>query len=69
MDLKPHQQRVVDEKADLDIKLTKLNEFIDSRDPGSVFDNLSAEDRALLVEQEGIMAAYSDVLKRRIARF
>lgn len=63
----PHQQRVVDEKSDLDEKLSKLRDFCSQR--GGIFDSLPTEEKQRLTEQEGHMAAYSDVLARRIAAF
>jgi hypothetical protein len=67
MDLQPHQQRVVAEKAELDEKLTKLNAFCSQQ--GGVFDSLPTEEKRRLTEQQGHMAAYSDVLRRRIEAF
>lgn len=64
--MQPHQQRVVDEKAELDEKLTKLRAFCSA--VGGVFDSLPTEEKQRLTEQEGHMAAYSDVLGRRIAQ-
>lgn len=65
MSLQPHQQRVVQEKAELDEKLTKLVAF--SANP--IFSDLPLDDRNLLVEQAHHMQAYSNVLGQRIARF
>ena len=67
MDLQPHQQRVVDEKTELDEKLTKLRAFCSQS--GGIFDSLPTEEKQRLTEQEGHMAAYSDVLRRRIDAF
>lgn len=61
----PHQQRVVDEKAELDDKLSKLNAFKES----DLFKSLDVEDRALLVVQATYMEAYSKTLGKRIDRF
>lgn len=65
--LQPHQQRLVDEKRELDEKLEKLRAFC-SKSCG-VFDSLPTEEKQRLTEQEGHMAAYSDVLRRRIEAF
>lgn len=65
--LQPHQQRVVDEKNELDEKLTKLRAFCSQ--VGGIFDSLPTEEKQRLTEQEGHMAAYSDVLGRRISAF
>ena len=64
--LQPHQQRVVDEKKELDVKLGALNGFIKS---SPIFEKLAAEDRGLLEIQCHLMGAYSKVLDARIARF
>jgi hypothetical protein len=65
-ELLPHQQRVVDEQTELEIKLKALRDFI-SGNP--VFDTLPAEDRTLMKTQMDLMSAYSNVLSLRIARF
>ena len=65
MNLQPHQQRVVDEKTELDAKLAKLKAF--GLTP--LFDGLPTEEKQRLTEQEGYMLNYSDVLGRRIAAF
>ena len=65
--LQPHQQRVVDEKNELDEKLKKLRAFCSQ--VGGIFDALPTEEKQRLTEQEGHMAAYSEVLGRRIAAF
>lgn len=61
----PHQQRVVDEKAELDDKIAKLEAF----KKGDLFKSLDVEDRALLVVQATYMEAYSKTLGKRIDRF
>ena len=63
--MKPHQQRVVDEKTSLDEKISKLISFMES-DASSVL-SLSEEDD--LEEQLGYMEKYSEVLGRRISKF
>ncbi len=63
----PHQERVVTEKAELDEKLTALRAFCSQH--GGIFDSLPTEEKQRLTEQEGHMAAYSNVLARRIAAF
>mgnify|MGYP001617144511 FL=1 len=57
-------QRVADEKADLDSKLARLRTFCSQA--GGVFDSLPTEEKQRLTEQEGYMASYSDVLRRRL---
>lgn len=61
----PHQQRVIDEKADLDEKLSKLLAFMN----GNVIATLSCKEQARLGDQCAIMAMYSDILGKRIAAF
>jgi len=60
------QQRVVDEKAELDEKLSKLQEFIEF---SPSFSTLETRDARLLMQQEYIMRNYSDILAKRIERF
>lgn len=62
----PHQQRVIDEKAELDVKLAALGEFI-SKSP--IFAALHDEERARLVCQEEVMKDYSSILGERISAF
>lgn len=64
--LQPHQQRVVDEKAELDDRLGKLDVFITSN---PVFGKLSDKDQELLTAQRGAMQEYSDILSQRIDLF
>lgn len=61
----PHQQRVIDEKAELDEKLSKLLAFLN----GNVIATLSLPEQARLGDQCAIMAQYSDILGKRIAAF
>lgn len=61
----PHEQRVVDEKEELDEKHHKLRGFIG----GEIFNNLNPLDQELLVKQESVMISYSQILQERIARF
>lgn len=64
--MEPHQQRVVDEKKELDDKISKLDSFI-----GTETFNLSVDRReqGRLKVQLGIMRAYSLILEERIAAF
>ena len=64
--MKPHEQRVVDEKSALDKKLFNLVKFICS---SPAFGNLSKHEQFLLREQRDHMRGYSDVLAMRIAGF
>jgi len=64
--MQPHQQRVVDEKTELDDKLTKLMSFIDGN---PVYAELPEDEQKRLKEQAIFMRGYSDVLAERIAAF
>ncbi|SDC66662.1 hypothetical protein SAMN05428966_10271 [Massilia sp. PDC64] len=63
--MQPHQQRVVDEKAELDDKRSKLLNFTGT----TVFTGLDAEERRRLLNQLDAMDVYSDILGERIAAF
>ena len=65
--LAPHQQRVVQEKEELDEKLSKLSAFIDS--PNFTITVKDENEIARLVCQEEIMTDYSEILAERIAAF
>ena len=65
--LAPHQQRVVQEKEELDEKLSKLSAFIDS--PNFTITVNDGNEIALLICQEEIMKDYSEILAERIAAF
>ena len=65
--LAPHQQRVVQEKEELDEKLSKLSAFIDS--PDFTITVKDENEIARLVCQEEIMKDYSEILAERIAAF
>lgn len=60
-----YQQRVVDEKAALDEKLSALLAFQKS----GIFSGLDEDERLLLKAQSGCMKAYANVLAARIAKF
>jgi len=66
MELQPHQQRVVDEKTELDEKLKKLGAFISS---SSVFLSLPEDEQLRMKHQAMHMSNYSRVLGERIAAF
>lgn len=61
-----HQQRVLDEKQELDIRITKLDEFI-TRNP--LFANLPEAERARMKRQADVMFELSSILGERIANF
>ena len=64
--MQPHQQRVVEEKAALDIKLEALNDFIDEN---PIFQKLDIGEQGRLYAQTYAMRQYSDILGERIDRF
>ena len=66
MELQPHQQRVVDEKTELDKKATALSEFIAH---SHIFETLDAAEQERLKEQNDVMWQYSEILGARIAAF
>ncbi|TDS82619.1 hypothetical protein [Comamonas sp. JUb58] len=63
----PHQQRVVDEKRELDEKLQKLTAFINSEKFAEIVKD--EDERGRLVCQEDVMKDYSAILDERIAAF
>jgi hypothetical protein len=64
--MQPHQQRVVDEKTELDKKATALGSFIDT---SQSFVTLDAAEQDRLREQYDVMGTYSEILGARIAAF
>ena len=65
MNLKPHQQRVVDEKAELDGRLERLSAFVHRR----TFETLHEAEQFRLKRQQAIMVDLSLVLGERIEAF
>ena len=63
--MQPHEQRVLDEKRELDNKIELLALFTH----GTVFNELPDEDKTLLTKQHSAMSIYSHILGQRIARF
>ena len=63
--MQAHEQRVVDEKAELDTKIAKLWEFIG----GDVWRSLPWVEQRLLAIQHDQMTAYSTTLGTRIECF
>lgn len=61
--LEPYQQRVVDEKNELDKKLKALNAMLKT----PIFEKLNILEKKLLEEQAELMTRYSAVLKQRIS--
>ena len=63
--MQPHQQRVVDEKIELDIKISKLRPFLGSER----YLSLDIAEQERLVRQLYLMEEYSEVLGFRIVNF
>lgn len=64
--LPPHQQRVLDEKQELDMRITKLDEFVESN---TLFNGLPASERGRLKRQLDVQRELSTILGERIANF
>lgn len=64
--LLPHQQRVVDEKKELDEKIFKLDLFINAANFKIIVD---VDSQILMKEQLDVMKDYSKILERRIELF
>ena len=60
---RPYQQRVVDEKKELDEKIQRLGKFLESDN------DIDRTDLSLLFAQLSSMQTYSQILKIRISRF
>lgn len=63
--MQPYQQRVVDEKTELDGRLEKLNAFLASEKR----EGLPADEAGRMVAQAEAMGTYSRILGERIAHF
>lgn len=66
MELQPHQQRVVEERAELEDKIGKLQAFITGERFATVSD---PAEQGRLVLQHKLMESYALVLEQRIAAF
>lgn len=64
--LLPHQQRVVKEQKDLELKIKSLEKWIANKDNIA---SLKFKDSWLLVRQFYTMKSYNSLLKKRIKRF
>lgn len=62
----PHQQRVLDEKQDLDLRIARLDEF-KRRNP--LFASLDPDEQARMNRQLDVMRELSVILGERIAAF
>ena len=66
MVLAPHQQRVLDEKVELDLKIAKLMAFIEGN---PILSSLSDMEKIHLDRQLDAMQLYSCILAERIMAF
>lgn len=66
-ELKPHQERVLDEHKDLSDKSTRLENFI--ANPDGPFPALPEIEQILLKQQLDVMKVYKAILSYRISRF
>lgn len=66
MEIQPHQQRVIDEKAALDKNAKALSDFIGLN---PVFETLDPAEQERMKVQNDLMWQYSEVLGQRIAAF
>ena len=64
--IKPHQQRVVDEKKQNDERASKLSEFIGLSEQ---FKLLDADEQERMKEQNELMWELSEILGERIKAF
>lgn len=63
--MKPHQERVIQEKQELDAKIQKLGTFVDT----DAFHAVDGDEQTRLFLQLNTMHAYSAILGERIAAF
>ena len=66
MAIQPHQQRVIDEKAELDTKAHALSQFIGC---SPIFETIDPAEQERLKVQNDLMWQYSEILGLRIAAF
>ena len=63
--MEAHQERVVQEKSELDAKLEKLQSFFQT----DTFDQLDTSEQDRLIRQSKVMKEYSAILQERISAF
>jgi hypothetical protein len=63
--MQPHQQRVVDEKNELGVKLEALLKFLQT----DLYKSLPEKEKELLYFQSQVMEDYYEVLEQRIELF
>lgn len=64
--MQPYQNRLVEEKRELDEKARKLSDFIDNI---PLFDNIDPDEQNRMKQQCEIMWHYSEILGQRIEAF
>lgn len=64
--MEPYQQRVLDEKAELETRAKALSTFIGT---SKIFAGLPETEQKLLREQCEVMWQYFEILEKRIALF
>jgi len=64
-ELQSHEQRVVDEQKELEVKFKALGDFLKKDKP----DFINQQNWDLLARQYDAMWIYNDILKERIALF
>ncbi len=64
--MQPYQQRVVEEKAELDAKISRIEAFINNN---TKVLSLPVDEHSRLLQQATVMRAYSRILGLRIAEF
>ena len=62
----PHQERVINELEELELKITNLTSFITS---STIYPTLDVKEQTLLSNQKDKMIEYSNILKERILSF
>ncbi len=65
MKAEPYQQRVIEEKQQLDERLGRLNDFFTT----ATFHQLDDDEQYLLKRQAEVMKEYSEILEERIDGF
>lgn len=65
MSLQPHQERVVQEKKELDEKIEKLQAFLKTEK----FNDIDIDEQERLDDQLDVMQEYSTILLARIEAF
>lgn len=64
--MKAYQERVVEEKKELDARIAKLDAFVNDNE---AYEDLDPEEQDRLTAQRTAMGEYSDILGERIEAF